>query len=261
MPPAIIAMGIGPFLKWKRSDFYPALNRLKLAFLLSLLSGTTVWSYSTDESFIGIIGITLATWLGTSTLVEFAERINLFKIPFFDSCKRITILPRATWGMTFGHFGLAIVIAGITGASAWKTESIQSMKPGDSVNVAGYNYTFEGTFSGKGPNFDFLIGEFTVHKNGTLISRLKAEKRKYLVSGMKTTEAAIHPTLFGDLYAVIGEPDGPNGSFVTRLYFNPLVSWMWFGTLVMVIGGILSLTDFRNRIGFANRKKQVLFSS
>lgn len=151
--------------------------------------------------------------------------------------------------MTLGHLGLAILIAGITGASAWKVESIQSMEPGDEVDVGGYMYTFEGTQVGKGPNYSLMTGSFSVRKKNITVIKLNAEKRKYNVSGITTTEAAIHSTLAGDLYAVIGDPVGNNGAFVTRLYFNPLVAWMWIGAIVMMFGGTLSITDLRHRIG------------
>ena len=62
-------------------------------------------------------------------------------------------------------------------------------------------------------------------------------------------EAAIHTTLLADLYAVIGDTDGGKGGYVTRIYFNPLVAWMWGGVLVMILGGAVSLSDRRHRVG------------
>ena len=67
--------------------------------------------------------------------------------------------------------------------------------------------------------------------------------------------AAIHSSIRGDLYAVIGDPEGDEGAYVTRLYFNPLVAWMWFGTLVTIFGGALSLTDRRYRVGAPRRSR------
>ena len=92
-----------------------------------------------------------------------------------------------------------------------------------------------------------------VRRDGQIIAKLIAEKRKYNVSGMPTTEAAIHTTLAGDLYAVIGDAEGTDGTYVTRLYFNPLVVWMWIGPIIMIFGGTLSLTDRRYRIGAPRR--------
>ena len=121
--------------------------------------------------------------------------------------------------MTLAHGGLAIVIAGMTASSAWTTESIQVMKPGDRVDVGGYVFTFDGAREVRGPNYAATRGTFRVHRGGNDIV-LTPEKRFYDVQG-RTTEAAIHPTFLGDLYAVLGDPRGEDGGFVTRLYFNP----------------------------------------
>ena len=82
---------------------------------------------------------------------------------------------------------------------------------------------------------------------------LRPEKRVYPVQGMPTTEAAIRSTLAGDLYVVIGDAEGAAGAYVTRLYFNPLVALMWIGALAMILGGVLSVSDRRYRIGAPER--------
>ena len=253
MMPAIVAMAIGPFLNWKRGDIVPVLIRLRLAFLLTLAAAAAAWAAKTDGSLAAVVGIALAVWLMVGTLTELGERIRLFREPLASSLSRLRRLPRASWGMTLGHLGLAVAIAGMAGASGWKTESLQVMKPGETVTVAGYDFTFAGAKEGRGPNYVLLSGTFTVSRDGNRIVTLKPENRVYNVSRQPTTEAAIHVTFTGDLYAVIGDQD-EGGGFVTRLYFNPLVAWMWVGTIIMVFGGVLSLTDRRHRVGAPQRR-------
>jgi len=72
---------------------------------------------------------------------------------------------------------------------------------------------------------------------------------------MPTTEAAIRTTGLEDLYAVIGDPDG-EGGWTVRVYHEPLVPWIWAGTLAMVAGGLLSLTDRRLRVGAPMRSRR-----
>jgi cytochrome c-type biogenesis protein CcmF len=155
--------------------------------------------------------------------------------------------------MSLAHFGLALTIAGMAGAGGWKIESIQTMKPGETIDVGGYEYTFEGARTGQGPNYTIIFGKFTVRKDGKIFTTMEAEKRNYPVTKMPTTEAAIHTTLMGDLYAVIGDAEGNEGAYVTRIYFNPLVVWMWIGTLVMMFGGTLSVMDRRHRVGVPHK--------
>lgn len=254
MVPMIIAMAAGPFLNWKRGDLIPVLGRLRLVFVLALVASAAAWAVETDGPFMGVIGIALAVWLGGGVIAEICERIHLFKVSASESMRRMGRMPRATWGMSLAHFGMALVIAGMAGAGGWNVESIQSMKPGDTINVGGYDYTFEGARTAKGPNYDIVAGKFSVYKDGELFVVLEPEKRFYPVTQMPTTEAAIHTTLLGDLYAVIGDQDESGGGYVTRIYFNPLVVWMWIGTLVMMFGGVLSVTDRRHRVGVPHRR-------
>jgi cytochrome c-type biogenesis protein CcmF len=176
--------------------------------------------------------------------VEWAERVRLFRAPAMDSWRRAVGLPRAAYGMTLAHAGFAIVVAGITASSAWKMEAVESMRPGDTVELAGYLYRFDGVDQDRGPNYALTRGRFTVTRDGAPVATLVPERRLYDVQQRQTTEAAILTTGFADLYAVIGDADGRGGHTV-RIYHEPLVPWMWAGALVMMLGGLVSLSDRR----------------
>src|SRR5262249_50368416 len=140
-------------------------------------------------------------------LVEFAERIRLFRAPLQDSLQRAAGLPRAAWGMTIAHFGVGLFIAGVTASSAWQTEVVQLVRPGETINVAGYAFTFKGAVQEQRPNAPARRGPFEVTRNGQPVATLSPAKRFYPVQRMTTTEAAIHTLWIADLYAVIGDPD------------------------------------------------------
>ena len=253
MVPLVIALGVGPLLPWKRADLGGVLARLKLAFAAALIL-TLITAYLTwGKSVFGAMGIGIAVWLGASVLVEFGERIGFGRVSLSDSVKRAIGLPRAAWGRTLAHFGLAVTVAGVTGAGLWQVESIQIMRPGDKVDVSGYEFTFEGAENVRGPNYGAERGTFTVRDDGQVVAKLSGERRRYFVSGDETTEAGIHTTAMYDLYAVLGEPNG-KGGWTTRLYYKPLVPWLWLGSIIMVLGGIVSLTDRRLRIGAPSRR-------
>ncbi len=261
MVPMILAMAFGPMLNWKRGDLIGAAQRLRVAFVAMVLAAGTAWVLVTDGPVWGLIGSGLAAWLFVGTLVEIFERARKFKGGLVAGLQRLARMPRANWGMTLGHLGLAIVIMGITAAGAWKQESIQVMKPGQTVTLSGYDFKFEGAREGNGPNYFYTQGTFKVSRDGKPIVTLEPEKRTYPVRGTPTTEAAIYPLFTGDLYAVIADPEKDakgkaTGGYVTRIYFNPLVSWMWAGYLIMVLGGGISLSDRRYRIGAPVRKSK-----
>jgi cytochrome c-type biogenesis protein CcmF len=132
--------------------------------------------------------------------------------------------------------------------SAYQSERILVMKPGDTVEIAGYELRFRGVAPGRGPNYQEQIGQFDVTRGGAEVVGLAPAKRIYDAPPQPTTEAGIHNSWRGDLYVVLGDPQG-EGGFAVRLYFNPLVRFIWIGALVMFVGGAVSLTDRRLRIG------------
>ena len=256
MVPMLAVMAVGPFLGWKRGDLAGALSRLKAAAAVIVVVALATWALS-GGPVVAILGITAAAWLAVGTLTEFAGRIALFRTTPAASLARIVHLPRSAWGMTLAHFGLAVAVAGITASSTWRTESIQTLSRGEAVDVAGYTFTFLGARAVQGPNYTATRGVFTVAKDGAAIATLQPETRRYPVEGQETTEAAIRSTFLGDLYAVIGDPTEDGEAFVTRLYFNPLVPWIWAGVLIVVVGGLVSLSDRRHRVGAPQRRPAV----
>ena len=122
------------------------------------------------------------------------------------------------------------------------------MKPGETVEIAGYRVIFNGVERLAGPNYTSQRGSFAVFKKTEKIADLFPEKRDYPAENSSTTEAAIHTNFYSDIYVVLGDLDKTNG-WVTRLYYNPLVPWIWGGAIMMALGGCLSLSDRRLRIG------------
>ena len=255
MVPLLLITAVGPLMPWKRADLAGVLGRLKLAFVAAAAVGLASWTLATGSSPWPVLGLGLAAWLFTGTLVELGERLKLFRVPASESWKRARHLPRSAWGMSIAHVGVAIVVAGIVVSLAWRTESIVLMRPGDTVEVAGYDFTFDGVREITGPNYTAQRGAFTVTRGGREVARLYPEKRVYSVQQMPTTEAAIHTTWMADLYTVIGDADG-EGGWSTRIYHNPLVPWMWIGALIMVLGGGVSLSDRRLRVGAPARRRR-----
>ena len=150
--------------------------------------------------------------------------------------------------MTVAHLGLAVLIAGVTASPAWKEERVLRMKPGESVEIAGTTVTLQSVDPMVGPNYTDMQGRF-VTEGGAVLT---PQRRSYWVQGTVTTEAAIRTTGLADLHAVVGEGSGADG-WVVRLYHQPLVPWIWAGALMMVLGGLLSLSDRRLRVAAPRR--------
>ena len=117
------------------------------------------------------------------------------------------------------------------------------MKIEDETKIKKYNIVFKKIVEIRGPNYVALQGNFLVYdKKKNIITKLKPENRYYPVTNNFTTEASIHTNLFRDLYIVLGEGN-LNDGWVVRIYYNPLVIWIWIGALTMFLGGIVSMTN------------------
>jgi cytochrome c-type biogenesis protein CcmF len=253
MIPLLIAVPLGPFLAWKRADLSGALQRLWVAGLAVLAALLVAWYLRSGGPVLAVLGMGLAVWLFAGALVELAERLKLFRVSPLDSWRRAMHLPRGAYGMTIAHAGLGILLAGIVAMSAWRSEVIQVMKPGETIAVAGYDFTFEDVQELQGPNYVSQRGEFRVSREGSSVASLYPEKRIYLVQRQPTTEAGIWTTWLADLYIALGDRQD-EGGWTVRIFHNPLAPWLWIGAGIMVIGGIVSLTDRRYRVGAPARR-------
>jgi cytochrome c-type biogenesis protein CcmF len=250
--PLLLVMGLGPFLPWKRADLGAVLPRLALAGLglLAAALATALWL---GGPVMAVVFLGLAAWLLLATLSELAERIRLFRGPLADSWSRLAGLPRAQLGTMLAHGGLALAIAGMTASAAFKVETVVFAQPGETLRVAGYEIRFEGVERLRGPNYAADAAILAVSQDGAPLATLRPERRLYVVQQRLTTEAAIRTNLLGDLYTVLGEPQ-PDGRWTLRLYWEPLVPWIWIGAMTMALGGLVSLSDRRLRVGVPRRR-------
>ncbi len=244
----LIAMPLGAALPWKRGDLGKVMRKLWLAALLSALVGLVFAVSRWGGSILAPIAIALAFWAIFGVLVDLAERVKLGRAPAGEVMRRLGGLPRSAWGQAVAHIGFGVTAFGIAAISAWATEDIRVAQKGDMIPLSGYEIRFDGVERSRGPNYRIDGGNFTVFRDGKEIATLVSEKRFYPVQRTQTTEAGIRASLIEDVYVVIGDKQD-NGGWVVRSYVKPYANWIWIGALIMTLGGVLSLTDRRHRVG------------
>jgi cytochrome c-type biogenesis protein CcmF len=252
MIPLIIVMGIGPRLAWKRGDLAGALARMKIAAAATVVAGALSLLINGVglKDIGGSVGLAMAVWLAVASIMEWSDRV---KVTRAGAWQRIVHLPRAAHGMMIAHLGMAVLIAGVSGAAAWKQERIQTLAPGQSVDIAGYTMTFQGVQMVNGPNYSAGRATVVASRDGREIATMYPELRNYIQPKQQTTFTSIRTTFFADLYVALGEAQGAEGAFVTRFYYQPMVPFLWYGVLLMTFGGLISLTDRRHRVGAPQR--------
>jgi cytochrome c-type biogenesis protein CcmF len=255
MVPLLLALPIGPMLAWKRGDLAGVMQRLGFAVLAAIIVIVAAFALTQHGPWLAPFGIALGVYVMGGAVVEWANRVKLGKASHEETIRRARNLPRSSYGMLFAHFGIGMLVVGIVATSAYREEHILVMKPGQTLAVAGYDVTFKGVEAGRGPNYREDLADFDVTRGGQAVTRLTPSKRLFDAPPQPTTEAGIHASWRGDLYLVIGDPQ-PDGGYAVRAYFNPLVRFIWLGALIMFIGGGISLSDRRLRVGAPSRKRR-----
>ena len=226
MIPAILVMGIGPMLSWGREDKSKIFKKIFPSILLTIIITVFIFLFYQSYNLIGIVGIILAFWIISNNFIILFQKI-----------------PNRSSGMIIAHLGIGLLILGITGSSVWQEEKIARMKINSEIKIKKYNIVFKEINEIRGPNYVALKGNFLVYdEKKTIITKLKPENRFYPITNNFTTEASIHTNLLRDLYIVLGEGN-INDGWVVRIYYNPLVIWIWIGALTIFLGGIVSLTS------------------
>ena len=223
--PAILVMGVGPILSWGKQNKLEIAKKILPSIFITTIFTIIFFSIYHLISPIGVVGIVLAFWIISNNLVIFFKKIN------------------RAFGMIISHLGVGLLILGITGSSVWQIEKIINMKTDAEVNINKYKIVFDSIEEVKGPNYLALRGNFLVYdKNKNIITILKPENRFYPITGNFTSEASIHTNMLRDLYIVLGDGNLQKG-WTVRLYYNPLVVWIWIGALVIFLGGLISLKN------------------
>ncbi len=246
--PLLLAVPFGPMLAWKRGDIVAAGQRLTAAAVLALVAVVAVLAWQQHGPWLAPFGIGLGIWLVFGALSEITFRAKLLDSSWPEAFRRFGNLPRSAYGTLLAHAGVGLAVIGIVATTAWRSESILALMPKETAKIAGYELTFEGVAPRQGPNYRERVGLFTVTRGDELVASLEPSKREFTVEQSSTTEAGIHASWRGDLYVVLGD-ELKNGAYSVRIYFNPLVRLIWLGAVVMFIGGGLSLSDRRLRVG------------
>jgi len=240
-------------LPWKRGTLERAMQPLWGVLALSVALGGLVWALQTGGSMLAPVGVALAAWLVLGAATDIGGRLRLRRGGPREALRRARNLPRADWGKAIGHAGLGVTFFGIAMITAYESEDIRVMRPGDSFDVAGYELRLDGVARTEGPNYLADTATLTLSRDGAPVATLTPEKRVYPVQGMPTTEAAIDRGLGRDIYVALGDPQDAGG-WAVRTYVKPYANWIWIGALIMAAGGMVSLTDRRYRVGAPARR-------
>ena len=237
MIPLVLMVGVGMHSAWRTTDPRALGQKLLWPGVIALLLGVALPIAIFGEfSLLTSLGIIIGLWTVMTAMLDPARKL-------FGNGPRFT---RGMVAMQLAHFGLGLTVLGITVTSAYSVITDEGMQPGDSVDISGYTFRFDGLRDVEGPNYDAVQGVFTVYRDGEAYTELRPEKRVYRVQTNPMSEAGIEAGWGRDLFVAMGEQLG-NGAWSVRIQYKPLIRFIWFGCLVMALGGLIGVTDPRYR--------------
>ena len=227
----------GGIAHWREARWKELGHEMRVPALAAVLAAVGIWTLTERGNWLNAMGMALATWVVVGLIMQIVRR---FKKP--------GRIPPSFWGMHFAHLGIAVVVVGVTLVKGYEVERDVRMGLNDSVSISDYTFELMGVSDVMGPNYKAVRAEVKVSQNEKFLETLYPEKRRYFSSAMPMTEAAIDSGLFRDLYVSLGEAiDGEKPQWTVRVFYKPFVSWLWYGAILMVLGGLLAVSDRRYR--------------
>jgi cytochrome c-type biogenesis protein CcmF len=257
MAALLLILPAGPLLAWKRGDALGAAQRLWVAALLALGCGLAAYAFVSPRKAFGAAGLAIGAWLIVGAFAEIVERTRAFRVSAAESLRRLVGLPRGAWGMTLAHLGLGVFVLGACFETGWKAEAAETLPIGGSLDAGAYHVALNGVREVEGPNYEAERAQLTVTRHGQPICTPAPERRFFPAGGQTTSEVGLCYEGFSHVYVVLGErrgtPEAP--VWLVRAYWNPWATLIFLGPVIMALGGLVSLSDRRLRLG-VGRKAQ-----
>jgi cytochrome c-type biogenesis protein CcmF len=234
--PLMFLLAVGMHSMWKKGQLGDMKGPLWIMFAVALVLGLLIPPLVYGEfHLMTVIGLTGGIWVILSSLYQPVQRL-----------RRNQALSRGVLGMTLAHIGVGVFAIGVTVTQTYRIEKDIALTPGQSVEVQGYKFLFANTKPVEGPNYDAIEAEIQVTRDGRPVTTLHPQKRTYRVQTMPMTESGIHVNWNRDLLVAMGDDLGA-GAWSMRVQYKPMVRYIWFGALIMCIGGLIAVTDRRYR--------------
>jgi cytochrome c-type biogenesis protein CcmF len=252
-PLLVVLMGLGPLSRWKQQDPAELARQMRVALLISLAGGILAALPLLHRGSIWAgLAVMLSLWIVCSLALSLRQRLRYRKGVAGMWQDLGSKGGRSYYGMVLAHFGVAVFVIGVTFVKQFEVEKDVRLSPGQSTELAGYTLRFDGVQSRQGPNYRADRGTLYLYEGKREITQLHPEKRVYTVQTKPMTESAIDVGITRDVYVSLGESLG-GGDWSARLYYKPFIRWIWFGGLLIAMGGLLAATDRRYRVAVRER--------
>ncbi len=225
--PMLLVMAIGPLLRWRDDRVGRTSGKLALPALAAAIVALGLVAFAPVIKPLPFLGMALAAGLAVASV-----------LPLIGRDLRRTPLP--VYGMVVAHLGIAVALFGVGSDSAFSIEKLVASRPGQTQTVGPWQVTLRDIEPVAGPNWTALEATLAASYNGGSPSLLRTQARNFTSPPQQTNESALHTRWNGQLYAVLGE-EAEDGRWQLRLWWKPFVPMIWYGGILVGLGGLLAL--------------------
>jgi len=244
----LLLMGVGPLIAWRRAS----LDNLKRNFTYPLAAAGTaaVLSLPWTRNPYALLSFAICAFVTGTILFEFYKGVH--------ARRRLapgTSVPRALWTLfarnhrRYGgfvvHFGVVLIILGITVSANFAVEKEVTVARGASVRVSGYDFRYEGMRTADEVYREVVWTDFTVFRGGSQVTKLSPGKSFHPNEQQPIAQVGIRSTPWEDLYMVLGSVEADGSAATLKILVNPMVMWIWIGGLVVTLGALITMLPSR----------------
>ncbi|MEW4466560.1 heme lyase CcmF/NrfE family subunit [Parasphingorhabdus sp. JC815] len=238
----IIIMAAGPLLRWRRDNAKALLSRISFPIVITAGALFLLVLLTTGMSALSLLGMALAAGVAVASFAPLWKR-NLRRTPLH------------TYGMVIAHFGIAVALVGMASESSFTEEKLVAAQPGDEIALNKWKLKFEAIEPVAGPNWTALESRITAQYDGGKTVEISPQNRMFAAAQTQTSEAALLTRWNGQLYVVLGEGDA-QGRWQIRVWWKPFVTLIWYGGILVSLGGLLALIG-RLRRHYLQQKQKI----
>ena len=246
--------GVGPLLAWRRTSLDSLRRNFAWPAAAGILAGVVAAALG-FRGFYPLVCLILSVFVALTVLSEFLRGARVIasrgKTGILPGIGQLTMRNTRRYGGYIIHFGMVLIFMGIAG-QAFNRDVQKDMSVGSEIQIGPYRIVCQNFDHTANDNYEADRATLEVFKNGKSEMMLYPERRFFLASQVTETMVAIQTGPLHDLYVVYAGRNPDTGKPVIHAYLNPLVKWIWFGGLIVVLGTLLAMLPSR-QVAFAIR--------
>ena len=243
--------GVGPLLAWRKTSFDALKRNFAWPLAIGVAAGIVAFVFGFRDLY-ALVCLILSVFVALTIFAEFFRGARVIAsrdhANLLSAVGELTMRNTRRYGGYVVHFGMVLIFIGISG-TAFKQDLQKEMNIGDRLSIGPYTILCQNFDQLQNDNYQSERATLEVFKNGRSTMMLYPERRFYLASKVTATMVAIESSPLRDLYVVYAGQSPDTGKPVIHAYINPLVKWIWFGGIVVVLGtGLAMFPDRRTAL-------------